>query len=47
MTDAFTRYAADVRASDFPTGDQSYSMKPEVLIALNEDLNRLEPEPAQ
>jgi 3-methyl-2-oxobutanoate hydroxymethyltransferase len=46
MTDAFMRYAADVRNGAFPTGAQSYSMKPDVLEALNHDLDQAEPEPA-
>jgi 3-methyl-2-oxobutanoate hydroxymethyltransferase len=45
MTDAFARYAADVRASAFPAAAQSFAMKPDVLAALQGDLDR-EPEPA-
>lgn len=45
MTDAFVRYAADVRGKAFPTDAQSYSMKPDVLEALDRDLLRGEPLP--
>jgi 3-methyl-2-oxobutanoate hydroxymethyltransferase len=46
MTDAFVRYAADVRTSAFPTGDQSYSMKPDVVEALHHELDPADLEPA-
>jgi 3-methyl-2-oxobutanoate hydroxymethyltransferase len=38
MTDAFVRYAADVRTGGFPTAEQSYQMKSDELTALREDL---------
>jgi 3-methyl-2-oxobutanoate hydroxymethyltransferase len=39
MTDAFARYATDVRRNVFPTDTHSYSMKPEVLKVLHQDLD--------
>jgi 3-methyl-2-oxobutanoate hydroxymethyltransferase len=46
MTDAFVRYAADVRASAFPTEAQSFSMPADLVEALHHDLDPAEPEPA-
>lgn len=45
MTDAFRRYAADVRDGDFPTAAHSYTMKPDVLTALQHDLDDVEQTP--
>jgi 3-methyl-2-oxobutanoate hydroxymethyltransferase len=45
MTDAFTRYAADVRGGAFPTGAQSYPMNPEEVTALRDELDESRSEP--
>jgi 3-methyl-2-oxobutanoate hydroxymethyltransferase len=39
MTDAFARFAADVRGGTFPTPAQSFAMKPDVLDAVRGDLD--------
>jgi 3-methyl-2-oxobutanoate hydroxymethyltransferase len=46
MAEAFARYAVDVRSNAFPTDAQSFAMKPDVLAALNHDLDRADPDPA-
>jgi 3-methyl-2-oxobutanoate hydroxymethyltransferase len=46
MTDAFNRYAADVRQGAFPTAAQSFEMKPDIAADLRQELDRTSAEPA-